>query len=772
MNAEMELLTPLAGARAMGELPTVQPLGTAGLLSDRPQPADSQPLADPTATLAGPGGCTVGRGGEAGGERGEGENGRWQMADGKKTVDQARWMESAEAVVAARAVTEGRNFVAVVKGTEQTEGRVPIADSQAEPEWWTLRDIARGLLVSKPTVSARARLEGWAKTMLGNRQLFGPPAEVADQVRKFAAARSARVAERKVRYADLRTEEQRGRVLFRETVVKYYTRTLSEGWGAGTALSLTVAHFTRAEQQISGRAVQAWIHDYKVHGLDGLVDQKLGQCGRLSAMERLTPQERAAVVAAGKAAAIEYGIKGRPNVAAAARDLAMSADLPAALREVMHESHMSKSYVSPSVRAAIRPALLTCRMAQIGEKAAEKSCGWTECDGNVEAGRWYVADDMTSNVICWVPWPNAAGWKLCQSQVLVFADVGSMRWLNFRIVIREGGQYNAFDDIWGLTGDTMEQYGLPVEGIVLEGGHWQASHVLGHRTGLSNESRFGGLAALGVRVVHAKTSGGKIIEPMFNAMQVEMDRVPGFIGREQRKDKCEQVAKLMNDCAAGKMHPQQCFLTAAQLAEVIKTAMEKENNTRRDGKYLRGETPLEKWARAEDRKNLAAESAWMFRAAFNVVEVTRNGVRVSLGSGKKKEVFYYDAPWRPGVEGRKVRIYWTPAQPETDAIVMTNEATPKFLGSARLVPRLDRFNSCKDAMSAEEDRKKAALAYAHHELRTVQGEMQRTPVIVKARIDPAAAAAMTEAQERHAARPVAAAVDAREVLRMQAEALI
>jgi hypothetical protein len=74
--------------------------------------------------------------------------------------------------------------------------------------------------------------------------------------------------------------------------------------------------------------------------------------GRKSVMSKLSDEDRATVIARGKAIAIEKGCFGSPNVAAAAQEMATHPDLPHELREHLHGAHASKSYVTPSFRQA------------------------------------------------------------------------------------------------------------------------------------------------------------------------------------------------------------------------------------------------------------------------------------------------------------------------------------------------------------------------------------------------------------------------------------
>jgi hypothetical protein len=133
----------------------------------------------------------------------------------------------------------------------------------------------------------------------------------------------------------------------------------------------------------------------------------------------------------------------------------------------------------------------------------------------------------------------------------------------------------------------------PSEGVLLEGGIWQGNKLRGHRTGISDEDRIGGLSSLGLEVWRAYGPLGKaVIEQSFNELQRAMDNVPGYIGREQRHDVNEINQRRLNLCKTGQAHPREYFMHISQLADHIQTTMENWNNERNDGKILKGRTPL------------------------------------------------------------------------------------------------------------------------------------------------------------------------------------
>jgi hypothetical protein len=297
--------------------------------------------------------------------------------------------------------------------------------------------------------------------------------------------------------------------------------------------------------------------------------------------------------------------------------------------------------------------------------------------------------------------------------------------------MRDGGQYNAQDDIWGLFGDVFDTFGLPAEGFVLEGGHWQSNVIRGVRTGLDADIRIGGLESLGLRNVRSFDPRSKIIETQFNTFQRFMDRMPGWAGRDQRTQIGEAIKKRMALLRVKnpEHHPREWFPHVSQLADQVKLAMENQNHERQDGKLLRGLSPLELWAEHNPQLRSIPDSAkWLYRSAMNVSKVTSNGVRITRGSGPKQVVYFYDNPaLLVPRQGQNVIVHWNDGNPEADAC-LRDARTRAFIGMAKYVKPLDRFNAKDEELSAEARRKQAALHYARTEMRAIQPELVRETV--------------------------------------------
>lgn len=613
------------------------------------------------------------------------------------------------------------------------------SEPESTADFFTAADIARALGTYKKKVLRAARREKWPMREVANRLELQPPKDIAAIVLatpEFKPAVEPLPNGKVRRFADVARRSDRSqveKVNLRLKAVELVNANLA--LGKETALLLVVQKL-RVEHpafDVSVTSLRRWCKRHATHGLDGLVEQRTGSKPFVNDLDSTQ-------LLATTAAAVEYGLgrpagnkdRGRLNVARAYRDLVDSPTLTGDAREWCHGAHASKSYVPPSVRKAIKRLAppLTAKLIQVGPKAAKLDGPYTECSyENVKPGQAFTADDMTANVYVWVEWPNAQGWLLLRPQILASLDVGSLMWLNVRAVVRPRGQYTK-DDVWGMIGDTLDNYGL-FDVAILEGGIWQSNVIRGYKTGLDDERRFGGLKALGVKLIHTRTPRGKIIEGMFHQLQHAADNCPGFCGRNEQKDCPEHVRKEIALCEAGKAHPRQFFMHFDQYVSHLTNVMAALNHERGDGKVLRGQTPLDKWTEQfpvnEDfaalRRFMPESDRWMYRSCYSKVRITRNGVRVTQGSGANQMCYTYgDAGGsRPEVtkaleehRGQTALVYWNDYDPDTDAVIYTiaDGRPDQFLCVAPRVPELDRLGATETQLRAEAARKKAIASLA------------------------------------------------------------
>jgi len=602
-----------------------------------------------------------------------------------------------------------------------------------QADYFSARDIARATGRNKKFIQRAAEREGWPARPNGNRFDYQPPAEIAALIIATPSAPAPVHSSPLVHFADLsHSDDARGTVLLREQAVQLLNRNLN--LGKEVALQMVCNHFAEHHPmlRVSLSSLRRWCDLYAAAGLDGLVEQKRGRVGRRAYADDLSSDQ----VLQLSARAVEYGAprkgsqSGVLNTARAYRDMIASPTLNGAARAWLHGNFASKSYVPPSVRAAVRANVSqnTATLLQVGPKAMKLDGPYTECSyADVPPGKAFTADDMTANVYVWCEWPTESGFLLIRPQLLCSMDVGSMAWLEARVVIRPKGQYNR-DDVWGLIGDTLDKHGL-FEIAVLEGGTWQSDVVIGHKTGLTDESRFGGLRALGVKVIHTHTPKGKIIETAFNSFQHAADNCRGYCGRMEMKDCPEAVKQQKALVERGHAHPRQFFMHVSEFSNHIAAAMKNLNEERNDGKICQGRAPVDVWAEVQPTLRAMPEnSKWMYRSAYNVREVTRNGVRVTQGTGKYQTSYTYTNPALEAHRGRRVVIWWNDYDPNTDAVVYTlSRGKPdQFICVASRVDSVPRFGTTEEQFKAEATRKKLSQQLAHTQSRSLAPFLQRS----------------------------------------------
>jgi hypothetical protein len=100
---------------------------------------------------------------------------------------------------------------------------------------------------------------------------------------------------------------------------------------------------------------------------------------------------------------------------------------------------------------------------------------------------------------------------------------------------------------------------------------------------------------------------------------------------------------------------------------------------------------------------------WMYRASYRVALVTRNGIRITVGSGKYQTHYTYSNPECLEVQrGRRVVAFWNDYDPDTDCVVYTlkNGKPDHFICVASRVSDVPRLGATAEQMTAEASRKK------------------------------------------------------------------
>jgi hypothetical protein len=147
-----------------------------------------------------------------------------------------------------------------------------------------------------------------------------------------------------------------------------------------------------------------------------------------------------------------------------------------------------------------------------------------------------------------------------------------------------------------------------------------------------------GLREYGVKFSHAKLPRGKVIERVLGLIQNQMERLPGYVGRDERRDRFERVQEQISEVKSGAVDPTKYFLSKEQWIAALTRLLDDYNAERQEGKLLQGLSPREVWNRSQSDEGLVrlGDKARYLLAHHKLkLRVRRDGItlRPSLGGG-------------------------------------------------------------------------------------------------------------------------------------------
>lgn len=576
---------------------------------------------------------------------------------------------------------------------------------QSTPEYFAAADIARALSTPEKTVHSKtvkyhARREKWPAKFDGYRRLFAPPEHIAQVV--IAAPREEKsFTAPLVRFSDLaHSDAAREMVLLRERAVQTFRAQKYLGIEVALQSVSAIMRATYPGFRCRTSALRKWDRNFAAHGLDGLVEQKRGRSGRPAFVKDLSDSEKllAASIATGKGQWRKNNPTTRLNIARAFREMVANPTIGGDARRWLHDARASKSSCPPSFKKMIRQMVdpLTATMLQKGRKALKLEGPWINRDySGGSANHVITADDMTANCYVWTEWSNERGFILIRPQILAVLHVGSLCWLNERAIVNArkladgtttGSSTYSTLDSWATLGDTLDTYGVfvdennePEMTFLLEGGAWQGNDIVGHRVMPSDKQRFGGLRSLGknVKIQHAHGPRAKgMIEGAFHQLQTASDDVPGYCGRDERKDCPEITREHLRLCGFGTKgiphaHPRQFFMHITDYRKHVEGVMSDLNLERNDGKICGGMSPIEKLKSLNLRTSIFPDRLkYMYRSSYGTSKVTENGWGVSRTVCGRTERFQYDNP-KLRMIGSTVAGFWDENNPDSSAVIFS-----------------------------------------------------------------------------------------------------
>ncbi|MGI8436312.1 MAG: hypothetical protein ACR2NX_05340 [Chthoniobacterales bacterium] len=393
-----------------------------------------------------------------------------------------------------------------------------------------------------------------------------------------------------------------------------------------------------------------------------------------------------------------------------------------AFRETLHSGALSpeltdrfianparKSYAPPSIRKAITAEVRRLMPIHHGPREHELRGAYANRDwSRMFAGDSYQADDCTCPVVYWEPDPsNRVGYRLIRGQLLLMIDERSLLALGF--ALHSENNYNA-RIIRALITRVHDSFGLPRKRFYFERGIWRSAKILTGGNHLPGALSFAetemGLREFGVQFCHAKLPRGKVIERVLGLAQNQMERLPGYVGRDEINERFERVQKQINEARSGNRHPSEFLLSKEQWEETLVRLLSNYNAERQEGRILKGFSPLEAWnslQSPEAQVHLGDQARYLLAHHKIKMRVGRNGItlRPSLGGGT-----YYGAATGE-LRGEEVLVWFNPEEPEY--IALTSLDRKRLF----VVPRADPLPAI--GASKEEMARSKAQINAHND---------------------------------------------------------
>ena len=279
----------------------------------------------------------------------------------------------------------------------------------------------------------------------------------------------------------------------------------------------------------------------------------------------------------------------------------------------------------------------------------------------VAAGDWFQSDDLTAPVYFYKR--TECGVELTRGQFLPMIDERTTKILGFVLIQRKN--YNSLD-IRSLITLVCSEHGLPRRGFSFEMGIWKTSKILTgtHSVDIEGESDMG-LRRLGMRFRHAQLPRGKVIERTLGQLQDLMESLPGYCGRDEKRDGYERFKRIKLDIEAGRAAAADHLLSAEGICLEFQKIVDRYNAEPQQGRKLMGLSPDEGWKKyqqgAEPRIRYQTELLYFLASDVRKLKVGRNGITITIGKNR----FNYKGEETGRRQGTYVYAWFNPQRPET-----------------------------------------------------------------------------------------------------------
>lgn len=345
-----------------------------------------------------------------------------------------------------------------------------------------------------------------------------------------------------------------------------------------------------------------------------------------------------------------------------------------------------KSHVPHSIRQALASDILAIDARKLGPRAAAMNCGYLDRDpSGIEPGDWWEADDLTPPIYYWDE--SQEPFFFGRGQILMMRDFRSWNILGYCLISARGYNARAIRQLITICHD---KHGLPRHGFHFERGMWERARILkgtvsDQDQSIPIEEMELGLREFGLHFHHTHSPRAKMIERTFGLLQNKMEKLPGYCGRDERRDCPERVSEQKADVYSGRVHPSTYFMHRDQwIAELDRLVAE--FNAERHGprtKWIPGQSPAEKYAKrtVSDVIHLSADFRHLLASHRLPVKVTANGIKLPPGLGGGR----YRGEATGKIIGQRVLAWVDPDDLSSITITDLDRQNPRIVEVARPV---------------------------------------------------------------------------------------
>jgi hypothetical protein len=365
---------------------------------------------------------------------------------------------------------------------------------------------------------------------------------------------------------------------------------------------------------------------------------------------------------------------------------------------LINAPHRSKSHVNRRLFSMVHGDVKLIAPHLLGKKAIDDATPSLRRNySGLHSMEVLTADDFTMPVYMFVP-DGKGWWLLTRGQCLLLIDVRSLKIIGWSL--QPERNYNSLV-IRTLMNRTCRQWGLP-RAWYFENGIWRnARMVKGAPREWSEGKSWGeikpGWSQLGVKFIHAKKARSKPAELVGGLLQNLMERVPGYCGRDERRDCPEDTRRNNLAVEARRVEPHGVFLSFDAWQAELGKLIENYNGAIQQGSILAGMSPDQAFESCwphDDPPSRFDASCWHLLAHYvseRVVGV--DGITFKIGG----TAYIYRDENSSALRGRKVLAWFDPECPELLGVTDLSGRNPRLIQRANAVDFLAALDSGGEA---------------------------------------------------------------------------